>query len=109
LGLPDGELDRLNDLSKNGPADIAATAQGILDKAPQIDAAYVLYWNAWHALGTERSGGMGVTCIPLSAIWRYCDRMVMTRIEAEIFEQIIRRVDMHYVSKRAAEQAKSVK
>jgi hypothetical protein len=107
--LPDGELDRLVHLARNGPPDIAETARRHLQQAPQIETAYAFYWNAWHDLGTERAGGMGVSPIPQSAIWHYCERYELTAMERDAFEHVVRAVDGHFMTLRAEQQRKQTK
>lgn len=64
---------------------------------PEIPPWHSFYWEAFHALSTERQIGMGVGPIPRSYIIAYAAEQDLLGDAAEHFLDIIRRIDVEYL------------
>lgn len=91
MSFEDGELAQIIRDAEDGDSH---GAKRILSEQPVLEIENAFYWTAFEELSTERAQGMsGAGQIPLSAMWRYCRYLDMTRDETDAFTRVMMTVD----------------
>lgn len=103
--MEDGGGDVLIDASAGNKNALRA-----VERAPKLIGRLRLHWTAFNELATERSLGMSIGPIPMSAIYWYADDILeLDNRQKEAFAYIMRRADNHYLgiqSERVKRQSK---
>jgi hypothetical protein len=79
---------------------------GYLDR-PELDSEYAFTWDAFSALSSDRSAGMGEGAIPFTAIDRFAQRYGIDDLdEFDRFRSLISALDREYLGIRAEQSKK---
>jgi len=81
-----------------------------LDNLPSLTLDENIYYSDFNALCSERSGGMGISSIPITRINQYARQHGVHNIY--LFEQVIMQIDnayMKFVSEKQERQSKKGK
>ncbi len=83
------------------------TAKLYVEQAPKLTNIFL--YQAFNELATMRPVGMAVGPIPTDKITWYAERLDMDILEADVFEEIIRAIDIAYLTKKSEKTAKAAK